>query len=447
MSPVVSLTFSLLCLLGAASGNSVAAPTTQFPDYSFNSFYNEEASQKIHPQSNAKLRNSLTNTTTGNLVIDLYKGDSQKIQLNGQSHLTESYTSTGTIRMQGDNVSFSAEGTLLNVPINSNTEGLIGNLFGTTDKEEFLVITLHSIPETEELFAYVSVGTVSENSTSEVLIFGDTFNEMNLLVERLYLWQNNTSLAPENSGSYDIEKISENPAPHANTNSAYNTVWRQTLNSETTSKNGRKYKIASLSLFSPKKVRANSVYDYAAKINANMEVAKKYALEEYGLTHVAVTPVRGSVQLRLNFPDADLSNPTPEPYVNIASLTIPVKDKFGICEWLPLEASIELSGIKITRSSTGTSGHLNVMTWNHAYSTDVDIGSQSGEFVAKGYYGRADGCCKKVPAGGTGTATIWAKGQITFHCYASAALNGVAYSGTYTVSVGDISQGVTVEGY
>lgn len=95
--------------------------------------------------------------------------------------------------MQGDNVSFSAEGTLLNVPINSNTEGLIGNLFGTTDKEEFLVITLHSIPETEELFAYVSVGTVSENSTSEVLIFGDTFNEMNLLVERLYLWQNNTS--------------------------------------------------------------------------------------------------------------------------------------------------------------------------------------------------------------------------------------------------------------
>lgn len=69
---------TLLCLLGAASGNSVAAPTTQFPDYSFNSFYNEEASQKIHPQSNAKLRNSLTNTTTGNLVIDLYKGTLKK---------------------------------------------------------------------------------------------------------------------------------------------------------------------------------------------------------------------------------------------------------------------------------------------------------------------------------------------------------------------------------
>lgn len=443
---IIAFLLALVCLLG--TGTMCFASADDKPDYSFQDTYNWGITQKILCGEGEGAQTRANSAETKNFTINLFK-DGRQTDVVEDEFIEQVYTGTGLINIFGKDEDFSVGGTLLEVPTESNSVGLIGNLTGETESGTFLVITLHAIPGEEKFLAYVSVGFVTNDTNPDILIFGDSFDGMSKLTEIFFSYLNKMQIATEDgTGKQAWEAETEQINQYSTAATSGNTRLRAYDSTSLTDTSGKKYNIATLSLYTPINIKPRLNYDFGVKINANMQNAKKYAFSQYRIQAGSVLATSGMVEMicksnsTLDFMQVD-----PESSSFNATLSVPLSSipkLNAVAQFFPVDITVGISGIKAEKMKDNGSYRFNHVKWMHSYSHNVDYGTDGAIKSSNGYSGRSVGTWlvdsnKKV------SVQFVANGYITFTYNSASYVTGEAISGTFTVYVNNVNTNISVE--
>lgn len=344
--------------------------------------------------------------------------------------------------------SFYVMGELLKVQVDSDREGLIGNLTGETSTGTFLVITLHAIPEEQELFAYASVGFVTYNTDPEVLVFGNVFDGMSTLTESFSVYQSTIQMLSD--GEYIDNTESEleigQTSPLSTTAGTGDIQLRTYDSNGMTDSDGIYYDIATLSLYTPTRINPRENYEFGVKINANLTNAKNYAYSQYNMQAGGVWASSGMVEIISVNPAMNFLQLDPESSSLTATLNVPLDnlDHVGVFfEFFPVEVTMGILGIEAQLLKYNGSTRYNQARWGHYYSHNVDYGTDGAIESSNGYAGRAVGSWL-VDQTSNVSARFTANGYITFTYNSASYVTGESFTGTFTVSVNNLNTYITV---
>ena len=443
--------FIVVCLLAFSwimSASALASVTTEnCPDYSFSVPYNESITQEIVPQVKTESQACASAKADRNFILNLYNDGLQATEQKESKYKVSNYYGSGTINISGVDEIFSVKGTLLNAAIGNNVEGLIGNLTGETSEGTFIVITVHAIPETSELLAYVSAGFVTYNTDPEVLIFGDWFEGINNLSESFNDYQNATASLQETclketliGGGTDYLVSADNRELGTNTQ------LRAYKSNGMTDSDGTEYDIATLSLYTPVEIVTGHVREFGVKINANLANARSYAFNEYNLQVGNVMATSGMVEIISENCGMEFNRVDPESSSSSVTLHVPLEylDTIGkVFEFFPVDITLTFSSIEAQMLKYNGSNRYNRAKWTYYCAHNIDYGTDGPIESANGYVGRAVGQWLDDQIVPTAYKFI-SNGYITFSYNSVAYITGNSITGTFTVPVNNLFTHVVV---
>ena len=434
---------TLPCFIGV--GNVCYAEANTKPDYSLCGTFNGGITGEILSQEYVQAYSRSVDSR--NFAIDLYKVGAQPTGEN--DIVAQAYRGEGVISITGAEEEFSVSGNILEVQIDSDTMGLIGNLTGEISSGTFIAITVQTIPTEQKLFAYVSVGFVTYSTNPDVAVFGDWFDEMDILVQALCDKQGKTVVATE-----EIDVVNDYAGIEDGGLSAYTTAvgegdtqLRTYSSNGMTDEDGIHYDIATLSLYAPVRINPRMNYEFGVKINANLTNARSYAYSQYNMQAGGVWASSGMVEMvgesgALNFLQLD-----PESESFDATMHVPLENLAQggwIFSFFPVDISVGISGIEAQLLKYGGSNRYNHAKWSHFYSHDVDYGSSGPISSSNGYAGRAVGTWLD-DVSSTVCLNFVANGYITFTYNSSSYITGDSFIGNFTVRVDDLSTYIYVD--
>ena len=443
--------FIVVCLLAFSwimSASALASVTTEnCPDYSFSVPYNESITQEIVPQVKTEAQACASAKVDRNFILNLYNEGLQATEQKESKYKVSNYYGSGIINISGVDEIFSVKGTLLNVAIGTNVEGLIGNLTGETSEGTFIVITVHAIPETSKLLAYVSAGFVTYNTDPQVLIFGDWFDGINTLTESFCDYQNATAITQE--AYLEETKIEGSPNQLDSADArelGTNTQLRAYKSNGMTDSDGTEYDIATLSLYTPVEIVTGHVREFGVKINANLANARNYAFNEYNLQVGNVMATSGMVEIISENSGMEFNRVDPESSSSSVTLHVPLEylDTIGkVFEFFPVDITLTLSSIDAQMLKYNGSNRYNRAKWKYNCSHNINYGTDGPIESANGYAGRAVGQWLDDQTVPTAYKFI-SNGYITFSYNSVAYITGSSITGTFTVPVNNVFTHVVV---
>lgn len=157
-------------LAATESGGRENEETDCLDSFSFNLSYNEDVSAGIAGESKMQTL----------MLTDMRRP--MNMTLNFESIDGDYYRAYGTISLPNGNKSYSAEGNVNQYVLKSGLSGYIGNLIGVVGGATNINLTIHTIPTKNLMFAYVTIGELSDHSNISTFTYGEMFDEMNELV-------------------------------------------------------------------------------------------------------------------------------------------------------------------------------------------------------------------------------------------------------------------------
>ncbi len=326
------------------------------------------------------------------------------------------YLATGVLEKKSGKHSYSIEGELQSVQM-GESKGLIGFMSGELDNGEYVSMDLHCIPNSSDVFIYLSVGYVTSDSDCETYIFGEVFPSMNSLVDEYAESQEKNIMIEDD----DISLLS----------SDYNVSLRDIKYTAGRLNNGNSVALMSASIFTPKRIGCNESAKSYIKLNGNLANAKVYiqgTKPVAGLLSVWAT--KGTCTLSSRDNNMELKDLDPGNENFKIELPIPYVWN-GAVKILPWSFNIGFDTIKTSVKKNSGSFLYNEANWNHNYSNSVDWGTDGPASSKNGYVGSCtityhDNDARSTSLQGNGTITYTYMSQY----------GATQYTGSFTVYSG-----------
>ena len=340
------------------------------------------------------------------------------------------YSARGTISRKGEQQSFVAEGALMEVNLPTGSVGLIGNLLGEIDlgnssqENEHINITIHSIPSENKLFAFITGGMFTETTDIETLAYGESFEGMTELVE-LYT-QQNTEISSKDNQEDEIQPFTATDEDIKFHNINY---MSRTL------KNGQKIPLAAVSIYAPEAIRQGLVYEGTVKVNGNEANAKIFTKDYYSLTNelTHVYSNRGKAEFGASNKNMTFSNLNPS--TESRDITVPIPYLWGgILKFFNL--NFDYAPIKASLSRNNSTRY-NVANWSHNYAYDMSWGDawesyNNAKSSKVGYMGRVEMSHLHSSSQLGSSVSIYGTGSITYS-FVYTTGNVEHFTGSYTI--------------
>lgn len=348
-----------------------------------------------------------------------------------------SYVAEGHISIARGTFHYSASGVLTEVGV-QEWNGIIGVLSGELSDGTSLGISVHSIPDQNKLFLFVSVGNATDENGDETYVFGDVFNEMDYLVER-YLCQ-----LPMGDPLGVSNITSDDGIVTFASASDYNTTYRGKTVGQGTTLDGVKYDLCVASFYTPKRVGPNESAKAYVKVNGHTGNAAAYAAGKYVIPGAVTTTILGGTCRFGSLSDlkVELTHLDPQDESFNVSLPIPyytVANGFGTLPW---SFNIGINTIKTELTRHTGSIVDNTAEWSHNYSKDVSWNSSDPVATQLGY----SGCATLTYHNNEDKAVSFsmvAGGSIQYQ-YSSYVL-GKNYVGNFTAYAGAVTVSITCD--
>ena len=389
LKKIISIILVALTTLGCFS-LSVYAVLDQRPDYSIEANYNnnitEDAVINISEDAVA-LGRSRSNKTMSVELSRVYQYTEMLVNNQTGEAL---FNAEGEFPTVDGYLDYFAEGKLLVVEYENGSTGLVGNLIGSLSNDEHINISLHSIPEENKSFIYVSVGYLTNDSMPEIYIFGDTFDKLSELTEE-YVGQQAGVYTLNPDEEYIPETIIEPTSTIASADD-YNTTIRSMAigTARTMGGAGAEIQLAACTLYTPYRIKANGSYKVGVKLNGHSGNAAAYFRGQMVLGVLSAWHSRGTVTVGSIDNEMEFHSLDPEDENFQVTLNVPGLDEVSsIFKWFPVSFNILFSTIKTERYKNEGSILYNVATWKHNYSEDMSWENGNPITTPKGYCGQA----------------------------------------------------------
>ena len=262
---------------------------------------------------------------------------------------------------------------------------LVGYLGNEEIDEKHLTLNIQYIPKTSEVYAFASIGLVTESTAPYYIVFGNP-------VEKLYpiimaAAESKNAEIFDNQVEYDKAEIDENPSIMPFAANDYNTNYIGASGSY-----GNGYQLTALAFFAPNRIKTNSSYKMYTKVTTSNNNAYNYIRKNqflYGTTQVWLDKVyiyQGSTGDK----DFEVSNLSPAQKTSGTSIS------FGIPVW---NSGLSIFNISISLPQIWTS------TARYSGST-VDNSAQWSFFTFPSQMEWQNGSCASTKGGVSGCSTI-----------------------------------------
>lgn len=215
---------------------------------------------------------------SGNVVSTVSTQDSSN-DFTISLHMDENgtYIGSGSILLESGNVEYIATGDLYEFELSSGSIAYVGSIFCAIDEHQYLSLSIHSKPDSEQLFVLANVSLMDDDGliyANKVYAYGDLFDEMNELVT---LYENETSVDLNDYVETEDENEDDNISTLSVLTSDYNTQYVSTVYTAYGTSSGGYYPLIALSVFAPKALHPNGTHYLYGKINSNISNAISYA--------------------------------------------------------------------------------------------------------------------------------------------------------------------------
>ena len=349
------------------------------------------------------------------------------------------YTATGTISLPDGEKEYRAEGAIESFTLSDRTTGGIGNLIGTVDKRT-INISVHLLPEKGLIFAYVTVGELSDNTKYLTFTYGELFDEMNELVDA-YVSNKEGVVTAENVKSPErIVKTIEGGAKAAGD---YNTNYRNISVGTLQLLNGNSVQLAAVTVYTPKRMLSNANYKSSVKVNGSTNNAYIYAQGAY-LVPGVLRAWTSSGTCKLNSSDDFVDFSEMDPGNESWSVSIPIPYYIGgSFGWLPWNINIGFSTIKTerTKNNANSACYGNAL-WKHNYSKNVDWDSNGPAATEIGFAGAAT-TTYYFNRDYDYTTYVYGSGSVSYQY--SSQFGVTQYTGGFTCNTGSASASIVID--
>lgn len=299
------------------------------------------------------------------------------------------FSISGTILLDNKEKQFYTEGELYYALNSEGNEGMYGTTTGFFDNsesyEDYITLNIQYMPKTAELYAFVSIGVVNDNSLPQYVVFGKPVRDLyDLIIEAAKIKEATEIKGEEICESEDIN-ISTDHSPFAV--SDYNTSY---VGAQGSFLNGNQ--VTSLALFAPNRMKANSSYKMYTKVTASVTNANSYMRNSqilYGTTSTWIDKIY-IYQGSKSEVDFEVSNLSP------AQTTSGTSISFGVPVW---NTGLSLFNVSISLPKIWTS------TARYTGST-VDNSAQWSFFKFPSQMEWQNGSCAATKGGVSGCSTI-----------------------------------------
>lgn len=392
-------------------------------EFQCNAFYNKTISMSI-------LR------TYSDTEISFSNDNSPKtITISLMSEDGHYYSARGMITIPDGTLPYSADGLLEFINLSSGNIGAIGNFIGYVG-DSIINLSLHTIPNTEQIFVYVTIGTLGHDSMYQTFVYGELFEAMNELVD-VYV---NTKEGVVNEKT-DLSTLNESTSAKAA--SDYNPSYRGIAVGRGTMLNGSTIDLAAATIYSPRRMRTNSSYKSYVKVNGSSGNAYNYVQGTYLIPGaLSVWTSSGTCKLSATDNYFDFSEMDPGDESWAVDLPIPyyVGGSFG---WLPWSINIGFSTIRTERTkNSGSLLYYNNALWNHNYSKNIDWGSSGAAATQIGYSGAATTKYYQNRSSDY-TSYIYGSGSVSYQY--SSMFGATQYTGGFTCDTGSVGVSVVID--
>lgn len=235
----------------------------------------------------------------------------------------ELYAATGEIQLENGYDQFSVIGQLYEYTLSDSSIAYIGTLFGETkNQKQDLYLTIHSIPEEDEMFVLANAtvkNSDDEIEDNKVYAFGELYDKMNEFVP-LY-----AADLKADADSEFVEQINGDDASTRATVSDYNSKFVKTKISSYGNSTSGYYDLIALSVFAPNAFKANGTHYMYAKVNSNNANAKGYARTYLTIgTITDLSVVNGTVTMTAEKKEIGFTSQDPETKTYNVIIPIPV---------------------------------------------------------------------------------------------------------------------------
>lgn len=313
------------------------------------------------------------------------------------------YRTTGTIIID-EVYSFEASGSLDKYDVltseGTHADGLIGYLNGfTSDDNENITVSVHAVPSCNKYFLFVSVGMFDGQNEAETYIFGESFEEMNQLVDYYNIDHYGVSVYDMVDETTDIiiEDIVDSTSDFTSTVDFASTVALDGSEKLQTvlytyyqlGYTDNYIPLTALSLYSPSHMQSNSIYPAHVKLNASTTNILAFLRYRYVGVYSA------------NVLSGSCGMSSPSNYMGITTTWPENGEMFNIDYWVPtwilgdygwmfkLVELIYNIGFNRISSTLGYSagGLPSSVTWFHGYSRETSWTDYGPEATTNGYHG------------------------------------------------------------
>lgn len=356
----------------------------------------------------------------------------QDITLNLNQKDDNTYVATGELKTNTGVYAYTVAGKLEAV-LTQNGEGIIGFMTGELENGDHIGMNLHYIPESNKIFIYTAIGYVTNGSDCETYIFGDTFAEMNTLVE-VYAEQQTTESAVSNANSSE-------PIPLAAAD--YNVTYRGIGIQQGQLINGDKVDLIATTLYTPLRMGSNEIAKGYVKVNGHTGNATTYVQGTKLIPGaLSVWASSGTCEIS-SLSDNNMEMSNMDPGDDSWNVVIPIPYyTYGQWAFLPWTINIGVSTIKTTLSKNeGSTLYNNRAKWKHNYTGDINWGSDGAAATQKGYAG----CCSmsyQYNRSYDYNTTITGSGSIDYNYLSQ--YGATQYTGNFSVS-SSISAKITID--
>lgn len=274
-------------------------------------------------------------------------------------------------------------------------EGIIGTLNGLVD-EKPMTITLNYAIGNKNPYVFLSVGdAIVENDS--YMIYG-LREEINDRLSESY----DAYRRREYPEQFEDEGVCEEADPNVEVKtkdmesrlrlSNYDTALR--TKGFCQFKNGKStYNLASATLFCPKYVNPNKVYDIYAKTNTHMQNARYYAYIRMGVIGAQNIGSRSTIVLSTTSKNVKFTSPDPVTtgwFTSGVSVGIPIISSKANLAVSLVSFSYSWPSISVTGSKINGSTKTNKYTWQYNAGVSADMSNNSPETTKRGYTASVD---------------------------------------------------------
>lgn len=281
-----------------------------------------------------------------------------------------------------------------------------GYLEGCNKNNELVGITLNSIPEINQNYMFVSIGSAGDDN-EKYFIFGEVSEDLSGLSKKKLEFDEKFNDEKFNDEKSNQDLKTEDLSVKTSSRSPYTTDFRDEYIYSAYTWNGERVPLSAVSLYTPSRMYTNATYTPYAKVNASTQNARYYARNHMGIMGTISCSASGFVELGSSDELMAVWEPSPKDAFYSVNLPIPeISLPFGFTV-----SSLRLYWPSITVKLKSHSGsqYNNYCTWDYNNSITSDF-SQLPRYMENGY----TGCLLTTYQGNASSTDIYCKGEVTY---------------------------------